>query len=369
MKLLFVVTGVGLGHSTRIDSIISAVKEKEKDAEIGIATFDTAYDYFKNKYPTTKIYGLRLNEGKFKFSLIKTIIKNWIFILIWMRTFFILLKLVIKYKPDRMVIDFEPMAVLVARLMGIKHTMVFNFDRKLLHEYNHAKGFNPDYLLQSEYFIRTYELAKGRKIVTSFFNRGISGNYIYVEPIIRANPEAIWRQGILMRKAVHKKPLLVMMGGSKIGKDLAEAIGRIAKDFSNENFIIFGDIAIKQKNVEVIKFAPNFLKYLSICKGIITLAGFSTLSEILAFKKPALIYPIPNYIEQALNAFEIKRRKLALVRELKEINDNDIKNDIKTFLDNKEKIQERLNEMNVKSNGAEQAAELILRNKKVKEII
>src|SRR3989339_857880 len=112
MKLLFVVTGVGLGHSTRIDSIISAVKEKEKDAEIGIATFDTAYDYFKNKYPTTKIYGLRLNEGKFKFSLIKTIIKNWIFILIWMRTFFILLKLVIKYKPDRMVIDFEPMAVL-----------------------------------------------------------------------------------------------------------------------------------------------------------------------------------------------------------------------------------------------------------------
>ena len=121
--------------------------------------------------------------------------------------------------------------------------------------------------------------------------------------------------------------------------------------------------------MEVIKFAPNFLKYLSICKGIITLAGFSTLSEILAFKKPALIYPIHNYIEQALNAFEIKRRKLALVRELKEINDNDIKNDIKTFLDNKEKIQERLNEMNVKSNGAEQAAELILRNKKVKEII
>ncbi|MEK6826163.1 MAG: glycosyltransferase family protein, partial [Nanoarchaeota archaeon] len=55
-------------------------------------------------------------------------------------------------------------------------------------------------------------------------------------------------------------------------------------------------------NVISLPFKNNFLEYLKISKAVISLAGHCTLSEILFYKKAALIYPIANLLEHYQNA-------------------------------------------------------------------
>jgi len=47
MKYLFVITGIGFGHMMREEAIIREVSKKDKDAEIKIATYGLALNYFK----------------------------------------------------------------------------------------------------------------------------------------------------------------------------------------------------------------------------------------------------------------------------------------------------------------------------------
>ena len=46
MKYLFVITGIGLGHSVREDAIIRELIKQDKDAEIRVATYGLALKYF-----------------------------------------------------------------------------------------------------------------------------------------------------------------------------------------------------------------------------------------------------------------------------------------------------------------------------------
>ena len=49
MKILFVVTGIGLGHATRIDSIINELKLRDKNLEVELACYKSSYEYFSRK--------------------------------------------------------------------------------------------------------------------------------------------------------------------------------------------------------------------------------------------------------------------------------------------------------------------------------
>jgi len=358
MKILFIITGVGLGHSTRDEAVIKKIIEKNKNAKIHVAAFDLAYDYFKEKYFSTEISGLRLSEGKFKFSIAKTILKNWNFLYIWLSTFFKLRRTIKHFNPDKVVIDFEPIAALAARSCNVEQVALFNYDAELFKEYR-KQNKSINLLIQSLYFKATYNLVKGKKIVASFFKSGFKNGYNYVQLIIRDKKADLEPENKILKKfGLKKKPILVSIGGSGLGMFLIEEILKLAKHFKDEEFVFFCDRHLKGSNYACMPFSPNFLEYLKVCKGVITLAGHSTLSEILAYKKPSLIYPIPNYIEQELNCYPFEKKNIAIVRRYRK--GMSIKKDIAEFIKNIPILQNKMSELKIRTDGADKVAEIII---------
>jgi uncharacterized protein (TIGR00661 family) len=53
--------------------------------------------------------------------------------------------------------------------------------------------------------------------------------------------------------------------------------------------------------------AQHFLQKLQGCAGLVSTAGFETIAEALWLGKPALMVPVPNHIEQQINAFDAQK--------------------------------------------------------------
>jgi UDP-N-acetylglucosamine:LPS N-acetylglucosamine transferase len=43
---------------------------------------------------------------------------------------------------------------------------------------------------------------------------------------------------------------------------------------------------------------------MSICAGLISTAGFESVAEAMYLKKPVMMVPVPNHIEQMINAYD-----------------------------------------------------------------
>lgn len=114
----------------------------------------------------------------------------------------------------------------------------------------------------------------------------------------------------------------------------------------------------KEGNVTFLKFKPNLLEYLKISKAVITLAGHEILSEIIHFRKASLVFPI-NYVEQTENAKFMKKHKLALVGDTGQTEPGKLKLLVKKLLEQRRRIEKRINNMGVIENGADRAAEII----------
>jgi len=148
-----------------------------------------------------------------------------------------------------------------------------------------------------------------------------------------------------------------MLGGSEFGTKLAQSLNNLAGEFKEEQFIIFGsnlnfDTAV---NVKYLRYSDNFLKYLKISKGVITLAGQETLAEALSYEKPILCFPIQNHIEQVLNAYAL--RKIALISS--DSSPKIIRQQLSEFIRQLPQLKQKVKRYNLKANGAEQVADII----------
>jgi uncharacterized protein (TIGR00661 family) len=50
--------------------------------------------------------------------------------------------------------------------------------------------------------------------------------------------------------------------------------------------------------------AKNYLAKMKTCAGLISTAGFESVAEVMYLGKPAMMVPVPNHIEQMINAFD-----------------------------------------------------------------
>ena len=105
-------------------------------------------------------------------------------------------------------------------------------------------------------------------------------------------------------------------------------------------------------------FQNNFLEYLKVSKALISLAGHCTLSEVLVYKKPSLIFPIPNYLEQYQNSYLMN--DYCIKGDMDEIGLIYMRNKLDEFFSKLDKLKVKLKNYNIKNNGATEAAEIIL---------
>jgi len=224
-----------------------------------------------------------------------------------------------------------------------------------LRSYKDAKIKDKKLLLQARYIERLYEQSDNVAI-PSLLGKKRKTKYISTNPIVRIKPNQLPSENILMKELkLNKKPILIMLGGSSLGKKLIKEMNRLSHLY-NEKFIVFGlrhKLKLRNKNIKHIRFEKDFLKYLKVSKGIITLAGHKTLTEALIYKKPMLIFPIKNHVEQLMNAYLL--RNLAIVNH----DINNIKISLDLFINNIESLASRLPSIN--ANGAEEIASIIKR--------
>ncbi len=355
MKYLFVITGIGLGHCTREDSIIKELLNKDKEAKIHIATFGTAYEYFKKKFPLTLIHGQVFTGTTINVKSFKVLKSNLNYPVNYFKNIKILKELITKFDPDVVIVDAQPEGTAAAKSLNKKIIFVYNLDLDLIKKKNF--GIYNWFLLKSVKF--NYKNATKVIIPVLTQTPRIEGKKYYVNPIIRDHPARLADEPTLMKElGFERRPIIVTIGGSKFGMRLVKNIIQVAK-YYDELFVIFGvNIKPLSNNVICLPFKNNFLEYLKISKAVISLAGHSTLSEILFYKKPALIYPISNYIEQYQNSELVKN--FVMLSSLEDISSIGIRNTLNEFLKKLGYYEQKIRENKFIVNGSFQAANIIL---------
>jgi len=361
MKILFLITGIGYGHALREYTIIKEILKKHPKTQIKVITYGTSWPFFKNKYPTIKIRGAKLPDYEFNYK-VRSIIKANLFYPFKYITNIIRVKKIIKeFRPDLVITDFEPAGIMASRKTNTRFITIFNFNPNLLQQYAKENKITYSIKLQAAYVNHYYKLSKKVVIPTLFGPHKKVNHFVYTNPIARQSPREFDEEKLMKKLGLKKRPILIAIGGSNFGIGLVESMINILPQFKEE-FIIFGYPYSKEKiskNIATFTFKPNFLEYLSVCKGIITLAGHNTLSELLVYKKPALIFPVKNHIEQMLNAYEIKKRKYGIVKNLDSLNPEMLKEYIKGFIKDIPILQKKLNRLDLNGTGAKEIVRII----------
>ncbi len=330
MKILFLTTGVSYGDAIRTHKIIEEFLKKDKKIKIKIACYNKSYEYFKDKYPVIKIQGYKFTAKRMHFKLLKFIATNYFLPISWIFSTSKLKKEAKKFKPDIIISDFEPIGPPLGLLLKVPCIFVFGYDPEV---FESIPNKNAKIFIESKFFEKIYNTSK--HVLIPFFLKKKSKKYHYINLIVRKSPNKLPNKSTLMKKLnLRKSPILVMLGGSSFGKLLANKIKKTAKKI-NEDFIIFGsDLKMKSKgNIKYYKFKENFLEYLKVSKAVITLAGQMTLAECIAYKKPMMIFPIKDHVEQLQNAY-LLRNNAYVKYDLK-----NVEKSIKEFLNNLNKIK------------------------------
>lgn len=346
MRYLFIITGIAYGHLTREEAIINKLKELDKKTEITIAGYETSYKYFKNKYKMLKLNSVVFPGSSGRFKSIETLIKNYNVLTKWVSDIHIINKFIKNHNPNVVISDWEPFALFIKRC----NYLIWNYKPK----YSKAKSltlFIQRFLVELGYLIARFS---GKKIILPSFKRETNNkNYVYTDLIVRNIPSEI------KSSEKYKNSILVMIGGSDFGLNLAGKIDSISKNF-NEKFIFFGYKPKSKNCIGYKEFKNDYLSYLKSCKAVVSLGGYSGISESVIFKKPNLAFPIKNQVEQEAVVEEFKD-----YIEIGNMSDSEeeLEIKIKEFLGNLSKIKKKLNTLKLK-NGADEIAKIIYKEAK-----
>ncbi|MEA3379047.1 MAG: glycosyltransferase family protein [Nanoarchaeota archaeon] len=354
MKILFVVTGVGFGDSIRVNAILEEFRKDDKNNKFMVAGYDNSYKFFKKLHPTINIRGYKIPGKNMKFKAAPFIFKNLFLPFVWFISAYKIKKAVKRFNPDIILSDFEPTGALFANLIKKKCVMIFGFDPLMYKRYKSKHRVSKIMQLQAKYLEGVYNRGDYTIIPTLLGHKKGSLIFNYVNPITKLKPLDLPSIEKLMKKLkLKKRPVLLMLGGSDFGKSLLKKVDKCARNFPAEKFIVFGARKLRSSKLEHHNFKDNFLEYIKVSKAVISLGGKSSLSEIVIFKKPSLIYPIQDHIEQTLNAYEL--RKYALIR-------NSLKNveaDLRKLLKNINSYQKKMDSLKIKADGAKEIVNVV----------
>jgi len=348
MKILFIVTGVGYGDATREHANIQAFLKKDPDTKIMVAGYDNSYTYFHDKYPTVEIKGYRFTDQALKFSVPRFMWKNYRLPLIWAGSTLKLKKKVKDFNPDVIISDFEPVGLMLSKLIKKKCVMVFGYDPETFRKCPYK---NEKTILEAKYFEMLYKRADAVIIPTLLGKK--PSKYFSINPVLRTKPREIEsKEDIMGKLGLAREPVLIMLGGSTFGNVLAEKIAKFSQLF-DEDFIMFGSKIeqISQTNLTYYPYKENIFDYMKVCKGVITLAGHLTLSECIAYKKPAMVFPIQDHVEQMLNAYSLEKISYVMY------NIEDLRKNLKKFLDSLGELKDRIPQ--VEFNGSDQVVDIV----------
>ena len=170
-------------------------------------------------------------------------------------------------------------------------------------------------------------------------------------------------------KLTPNKKLVIIVMGSLGSKTVNDKIASFINNFGEKDYEVMfitgksyyenvKDIK-SPNNVKIVPYMNNLPSLMKAADLIVTRAGASTISEILATTLPAVFIPSPYVTNnhQYKNAMDLVNKKAGLILEEKELNWENLEKIIDSTLNDKEKYQEIKN--NLKSLGSPNSSEKI----------
>ncbi len=290
MRILFGVSGYGMGHAIRSKVILNHLSKKHK---VKVVCGGTAFSFLRKFFDCEEIGALRIKIYNNKVTNIGTFFYNLFLLPSIFYKSFKLFRIFNDFKPDIIINDFEPFTSYFSFLYNRKVICVDNQHITLNTKIDKVGNFFERFF--GKLILNLFSIKKDYNLITTFFYPKIKEKNTFLFP-------PILRDEIIKSNAFYGNRILVYLS-----VDNEKLVSVLSK--TNESFIVYGlNKNISEKNIEFRKFDEiKFIEDLSSCKAFICNGGFTAISEALYLRKPILSFPIEKHFEQILNAFYIEK--------------------------------------------------------------
>lgn len=333
MRVLITSFGVGIGHASR-DLALSR-KLRQAGHEVIFASFGSGYNYLKmNKEETYDMPTMNFQADEGEINIKDTVKESKDIPFVFIKTMYKEAKVIRQIKPDVIIADSTYTSPITAKFLNIPCYIITN---------DLTFGFSDSTESMSiKYFeksIRKFikEITRGCKKIlipdiaqTVEVPSQLKNKVEYIGPLLHKNPDEIESKEALRKRYNFNKNdviILLTVGGSEFGEVLIKNICDISNDINCDKIIIFTGLEIKSDKFNIkdsdkiiLKdFTPYLVDWMQISDLSIALAGHTTSMELISVKKPNILIPLKNHIEQEKNIENMLKYEITTTTD---INDN-----------------------------------------------
>lgn len=342
MRILITSFGVGIGHASR--DLALARKLRQAGHEVIFASFGSGYNYLKmNRQETYDMPTMNFQADEGEINIKDTVKESKDIPYVFIKTMYKEARIIRQIKPDVIIADSTYTSPITAKFLNIPCFIITN---------DLTFGFSDSTESMSiKYFeksIRKFikEITRGCKKILIPDIAGmvelpskLEGKTEYIGPLLHKNPDEIESKTTLRKKYNFNDDdviILLTVGGSEFGEVLIKNICDISKDINCDRIIIFTGLEIKTEDFNIndtdkiiIKdFTPYLVDWMQISDLTIALAGHTTSMELISIKKPNILIPLKNHIEQQKNIENMEKYEITATTDI-----NDSKKLLETIND------------------------------------
>jgi uncharacterized protein (TIGR00661 family) len=355
-----------------------AEKLQEQDIEVVFASYGSGYEMLKayHEYETLKLPDILFYGGEGEFDIKYTAKKSINVPYVFLKSIYHESKIIKKFKPDIILADSHFSVPITAKLSGIPCVMItneltLNFselypdEKKIEYLENGLKKFVMDVCKLCK-VIMVPDVTGSTEIPQK-----LKEIVVHTGPFLKNNPKNMPSKEDLRNQLgfdTDEKIVLVTVGGSDFGKELLRLICD-ASSLMNYDRLIFvtgpqieADFIKESKKILKKKFLNNMMDWMKISDVIVSLAGHTTIMEVMSLGIPNIIVPINNHSEQLKNTINVERYQISIVEDIKKVGPKEIAEDVNKLLEDSELLEHSkvVKEKFSNYTGTEEAVKIII---------
>lgn len=307
MKVLYGVTGEGMGHATRSRVVIDHLVRSGHT--VMIVAYGKALEYLSKYFRVTPITGLHIRYDNGAMNLFGSIAMNAITLPQNLAKNAAVYQSVTDFKPEIVFTDFEPFSYLWGVTNGVRVVSIDN--PQMIHRCTHGPEIvngDEQSFRTADAFVALAEPQCSLYVITTFFYPSVKepylANTLLVPPILRG--------AVLQTRPSNGDHVLVYQ--TSISDQL---LLDVLRSVPQQRFIVYGlhrneilgNCLLKPFQEEA------FVQDLASAKAVIANGGMSLLGESLALGKPVYSVPVRDHWEQIMNARYLQKLGYGLTSE------------------------------------------------------
>jgi len=292
-RIVYGVSGEGSGHSSRAHAMASHLARRGH--EVRLVSYDRGYRNLSADFDVFETQGLHIANRDNKVSILATFSENFQKAPEFQRKLrAVHRELFAAFQPDAVVTDFEPMTAYLAMWTGTPLISLDNQHRIRYMKYPCPRELNRDRRM-TELVVRLMVPRPWVSLASTFYFGEVKNAHTFLFP-------PILRDDVLRHTSTQGDHILVYLS---FGFDTF--VDRL-RAHTDRHFVLYGyNRAAEEGNIRFKEFSrEGFLSDMASSRGVIATAGFTTLTEALAYRKPYLALPMTGQFEQQLNGYLVE---------------------------------------------------------------